>query len=187
MVEGDLGDHCLCLSQIAITSRHKGSKWAWSVVMTMGRGPRFVISAQRQLNSLKQLTCHATMKDIRHGDPQTLCQSKITFSSCFPVTLFTLSVRDSRVLENSLIMASSLRTLIRKSTAWIQKKPKSFRRGEVPALRYQDLASKDAGESSRIIRQRVNAARAIQLKRFEQTKIHASTQMAQEKLNATAL
>lgn len=32
---------------------------------------------------------------------------------------------------------------------------------EVPALRYQDLASKDAGEPSTIIRQRVNAARAI--------------------------
>ena len=48
---------------------------------------------------------------------------------------------------------------------------------EVPALRYQDLASKDAGESSSIIRQRVNAARAIQLKRFEKTKIHGNAQM----------
>ena len=33
---------------------------------------------------------------------------------------------------------------------------------EVPALRYQELASKDAGESSDTVRQRVNAARAIQ-------------------------
>jgi len=48
---------------------------------------------------------------------------------------------------------------------------------EVPALRYQDLASKDAGESSNVIRQRVNAARGIQLKRFEKTKIHANAQM----------
>jgi magnesium chelatase family protein len=48
---------------------------------------------------------------------------------------------------------------------------------EVPALRYQDLASKDAGESSTVIRKRVNAARTIQLKRFEQTKIHANAQM----------
>jgi magnesium chelatase family protein len=48
---------------------------------------------------------------------------------------------------------------------------------EVPALRYQDLASKDAGESSAIIRHRVNSARAIQLKRFEKTKIHANAQM----------
>jgi magnesium chelatase family protein len=47
---------------------------------------------------------------------------------------------------------------------------------EVPTLRYQDLANKDAGKSSRIIRQRVNAARAIQLKRFEKTKIHANAQ-----------
>jgi magnesium chelatase family protein len=37
---------------------------------------------------------------------------------------------------------------------------------EVPGLRYQELASKDAGESSEVIRQRVNAARLIQLKRF---------------------
>jgi magnesium chelatase family protein len=48
---------------------------------------------------------------------------------------------------------------------------------EVPTLRYQELASKDAGESSRTIRQRVNAARAIQLKRFEKKNIHANAQM----------
>jgi magnesium chelatase family protein len=48
---------------------------------------------------------------------------------------------------------------------------------EVPALRYQDLASKDVRESSRIIRQRVNAPRAIQWKRFEKTKIHANAQI----------
>ena len=48
---------------------------------------------------------------------------------------------------------------------------------EVPARRYQDLASKDARELSRIIRQQVNAARAIQLKRFEKTKNHANAQM----------
>lgn len=48
---------------------------------------------------------------------------------------------------------------------------------EVPALRYQDLASKDAGESSELIRLRVNAARAIQHQRFEKTKLHANAQM----------
>jgi len=48
---------------------------------------------------------------------------------------------------------------------------------EVPGLRYQELASKDAGESSDIIRRRVNQARAIQLQRFEKTKIHANAQM----------
>jgi magnesium chelatase family protein len=48
---------------------------------------------------------------------------------------------------------------------------------EVPALRYQDLASKDAGESSDLIRQRVNAARAIQLQRFQKRNIHGNAQM----------
>jgi magnesium chelatase family protein len=48
---------------------------------------------------------------------------------------------------------------------------------EVPGLRYQELASKDAGESSEAIRKRVNAARSIQLKRFQKTRIHANAQM----------
>jgi magnesium chelatase family protein len=48
---------------------------------------------------------------------------------------------------------------------------------EVPALRYQELASKDAGEGSDVIRKRVNAARTIQLQRFAKTKIHANAQM----------
>ncbi len=48
---------------------------------------------------------------------------------------------------------------------------------EVPTLRYQDLASKDAGEPSVAIRARVNAARTIQLQRFEKRNIHANAQM----------
>lgn len=48
---------------------------------------------------------------------------------------------------------------------------------EVPGLRYQDLAAKDAGESSDVIRRRVNAARQIQLERFHKSKIHANAQM----------
>jgi magnesium chelatase family protein len=48
---------------------------------------------------------------------------------------------------------------------------------EVPTLRYQELATKDAGESSEIIRQRVNAARVLQLRRFEKTKLHSNAQM----------
>jgi len=48
---------------------------------------------------------------------------------------------------------------------------------EVPGLRYQELASKDAGESSDVIRARVNAARSIQLQRFQKTKLHANAQM----------
>jgi predicted ATPase with chaperone activity len=48
---------------------------------------------------------------------------------------------------------------------------------EVPGLRYQELAIKDAGESSAVIRAQVNAARSIQLQRFQKTKIHANAQM----------
>ena len=48
---------------------------------------------------------------------------------------------------------------------------------EVPALRYQDLAARDSGEPSSAIRQRVNAARTIQLQRFEKRGIHANAQM----------
>ena len=48
---------------------------------------------------------------------------------------------------------------------------------EVPALRYQELASKDAGEPSATIRQRVNAARVIQLQRFHKRNLHANARM----------
>jgi magnesium chelatase family protein len=48
---------------------------------------------------------------------------------------------------------------------------------EVPALRYQDLASRDAGEPSDEIRRRVNNARAIQLQRFDKRNIHGNAQM----------
>ena len=47
----------------------------------------------------------------------------------------------------------------------------------MPGLRYQDLASKDAGEPSELIRQRVNTRATIQLQRFQKTKIHANAQM----------
>jgi magnesium chelatase family protein len=48
---------------------------------------------------------------------------------------------------------------------------------EVPGLRYQELAAKDAGEPSDVIRQRVNTARLLQLQRFEKTKLHSNAQM----------
>jgi magnesium chelatase family protein len=48
---------------------------------------------------------------------------------------------------------------------------------EVPALRYQELASKDPGEPSSAIRRRVNAARAVQLERFHKRTIHSNAQM----------
>ncbi len=47
----------------------------------------------------------------------------------------------------------------------------------MPTLRYQELASKEAGEPSSIIRQRVNAARNVQLQRFQKRAIHANAQM----------
>ena len=53
---------------------------------------------------------------------------------------------------------------------------------EVPGLRYQELASKDSGESSNVIRERVNHARKIQLRRFEKTKIHANAQMSTKEI-----
>ena len=53
---------------------------------------------------------------------------------------------------------------------------------EVPGLRYQELASKDAGESSSVIRQRVNDARKIQLRRFEKTKLHGNAQMGAKEI-----
>ena len=49
---------------------------------------------------------------------------------------------------------------------------------EVPALRYQELASKDAGETSTAIRERVNRARQLQLARFQKKGIHANAQMS---------
>jgi magnesium chelatase family protein len=49
---------------------------------------------------------------------------------------------------------------------------------EVPALRYQELASKDAGEPSSAIRERVNRARSVQLERFQKRGLHANAQMS---------
>ena len=47
----------------------------------------------------------------------------------------------------------------------------------MPAIRYQDLASRNAGEPSETIRQRVNNARDVQLQRFQKRNIHANAQM----------
>jgi len=48
---------------------------------------------------------------------------------------------------------------------------------EVPAVKYRDLASRDAGEPSREIKKRVDAARRIQLDRFKGMKIYSNAQM----------
>ena len=53
---------------------------------------------------------------------------------------------------------------------------------EVPAVQYQDLASRDAGEQSNDIRERVNAARCLQIQRFQQGKIHSNAQMGAKEL-----
>ena len=53
---------------------------------------------------------------------------------------------------------------------------------EVPGLRYQELASKDAGEPSTIIRERVNRARAIQQHRFEKSRLHANAQLGAKEI-----
>ncbi len=48
---------------------------------------------------------------------------------------------------------------------------------EVPAVKYRDLASRDAGEPSREIKKRVDGARKIQLDRFKGMKIYSNAQM----------
>ena len=48
---------------------------------------------------------------------------------------------------------------------------------EVPAVKYRDLANRDAGEPSREIKKRVDEARRIQLDRFKGLKIYSNAQM----------
>ena len=48
---------------------------------------------------------------------------------------------------------------------------------EVPAVKYRDLASRDAGEPSKEIKRRVDRGRKIQLDRFEGMKIYCNAQM----------
>ena len=48
---------------------------------------------------------------------------------------------------------------------------------EVPAVKYRDLASREAGDSSREIKRRVNSARKNQLNRFKGMKIYCNAQM----------
>ena len=49
---------------------------------------------------------------------------------------------------------------------------------EVPAVKYRDLANREAGESSREIKKRIDDARRIQLNRFKGMKIYCNAQMA---------
>jgi magnesium chelatase family protein len=49
---------------------------------------------------------------------------------------------------------------------------------EVPPVPFRDLSSKNAGESSASILERVEAARAVQTERFRRMKIHVNAHMA---------
>ncbi len=48
---------------------------------------------------------------------------------------------------------------------------------EVPAVKYRDLASREAGESSKEMKKRIDEARKIQLNRFKGMKIYCNAQM----------
>ena len=53
---------------------------------------------------------------------------------------------------------------------------------EVPAIRFQEMASEKPGEQSADIRKRVNQARKIQQERFQGKKIHSNAQMTSKNL-----
>ncbi len=50
---------------------------------------------------------------------------------------------------------------------------------ETPGLCYQELASKGGGDSSDVIRARVNQAQQIHLQRFNKSKIHANARISE--------
>jgi magnesium chelatase family protein len=49
---------------------------------------------------------------------------------------------------------------------------------EVPAVKYRDLASREPGESSREMKERIDHGREIQLERFKGMKIYCNAQMS---------
>ena len=48
---------------------------------------------------------------------------------------------------------------------------------EVPAVKYRDLASREAGESSREMKKRIDSSRRVQLNRLKGLKIYCNAQM----------
>ena len=59
---------------------------------------------------------------------------------------------------------------------------------EVPAIPFDELAAKEDGESSRIVRKRVQDARDLQIKRFEKdTKIHSNADMPPKMIRTICL
>jgi magnesium chelatase family protein len=53
---------------------------------------------------------------------------------------------------------------------------------EVPAVKYRDLASRDSGEPSKEIKERVDRARQVQLDRFKGMKIYCNAQMGNRQI-----
>ena len=53
---------------------------------------------------------------------------------------------------------------------------------EVPSLSYKELANSTPSESSAVIQERINRARALQHQRFTRTKIYCNSQMASRHL-----
>jgi magnesium chelatase family protein len=53
----------------------------------------------------------------------------------------------------------------------------------VPAVRYQELSSRDGGESSAVVRERVNRTRAVQAERFKETPgVYCNAQMGNKSI-----
>ena len=55
---------------------------------------------------------------------------------------------------------------------------------EVPAVKYEELEAKEAGESSEDIKKRVNAARQIQLDRYKSRGIYSNSQLTPDLMEA---
>jgi len=53
---------------------------------------------------------------------------------------------------------------------------------EVPAVRYKELSAAHGGESSELIRERINKARSVQAERFKKTKTRCNAQMTARQL-----
>ncbi len=53
---------------------------------------------------------------------------------------------------------------------------------DVPSIRYRDLAARSGGESSKLIRERVNRARGVQKERFGSTDIQCNARMSNKQI-----
>lgn len=53
---------------------------------------------------------------------------------------------------------------------------------EVPSVNYRELSAESGGESSEVVRQRVNAAREIQKQRFARSKARCNAEMSSKQI-----